>query len=259
MKELIIGILIPFAGTTLGSAMVFLLKNKIKQSLENKLIAVAAGIMLAASIWSLLIPSINLSSNLNKLSFIPAASGFMIGILFLLFIDSIIPHLHLNSTKPEGLKSNSLKTTKMLLAVTIHNIPEGMAVGVLFAGVLANDSLITLSSAISLAMGIAIQNFPEGAIISMPLKGEGMSKLKSFILGMLSGIVEPIAALITILLINFVSPILPYILAFAAGAMVYVIVEELIPEASSGAHSNLTTIAFAVGFVLMMVLDVVFG
>mgnify|MGYP004655462931 FL=1 len=259
MKELIIGILIPFAGTTLGSAMVFLLKNKIKQSLENKLIAFAAGIMLAASIWSLLIPSINLSSNLNKLSFIPAASGFMIGILFLLFIDSIIPHLHLNSTKPEGLKSNSLKTTKMLLAVTIHNIPEGMAVGVLFAGVLANDSLITLSSAISLAMGIAIQNFPEGAIISMPLKGEGMSKLKSFILGMLSGIVEPIAALITILLINFVSPILPYILAFAAGAMVYVIVEELIPEASSGAHSNLTTIAFAVGFVLMMVLDVVFG
>ena len=259
MKELIIGILIPFAGTTLGSAMVFLLKNKIKQSLENKLIAFAAGIMLAASIWSLLIPSINLSSNLNKLSFIPAASGFMIGILFLLFIDSIIPHLHLNSTKPEGLKSNSKKTTKMLLAVTIHNIPEGMAVGVLFAGVLANDSLITLSSAISLAMGIAIQNFPEGAIISMPLKGEGMSKLKSFILGMLSGIVEPIAALITILLINFVSPILPYILAFAAGAMVYVIVEELIPEASSGAHSNLTTIAFAVGFVLMMVLDVVFG
>ena len=259
MKELIIGILIPFAGTTLGSAMVFLLKNKIKQSLENKLIAFAAGIMLAASIWSLLIPSINLSSNLNKLSFIPAASGFMIGILFLLFIDSIIPHLHLNSTTPEGLNSNSLKTTKMLLAVTIHNIPEGMAVGVLFAGVLANDSLITLSSAISLAMGIAIQNFPEGAIISMPLKGEGMSKLKSFILGMLSGIVEPIAALITILLINFVSPILPYILAFAAGAMVYVIVEELIPEASSGAHSNLTTIAFAVGFVLMMVLDVVFG
>lgn len=257
--ELTMGLLIPFLGTSLGSAMVFLMKNKINKKVEKLLLGFASGVMIAASVWSLLIPSINMTEEQGKVAWIPAAVGFLFGIIFLLVLDSLIPHLHLDSDKPEGLKAKLKKTTMMIFAVTLHNIPEGMAVGVAFAGALAGNAGITMSAATALAIGIAIQNFPEGAIISMPLKSEGMSKTKAFVYGTLSGAVEPIAAFITILLTSLVVQILPYLLSFAAGAMIYVVVEELIPESQSGAHSNIGTIGVAIGFVLMMILDVALG
>lgn len=256
MNEISLGLLIPFLGTTLGSAMVFFMKNKMNDKLEKMLLGFASGVMFAASIWSLILPSIEMAEDQGVVSWMPATVGFLFGIFFLLILDSIIPHLHLNSDKPEGVKSKLRKTTMMVLAVTLHNIPEGMAVGVTLAGALAQNTGISLAGALTLAIGIAIQNFPEGAIISMPLKSEGKSKIKAFWYGTLSGIVEPIGALITILLTNLVIPILPYLLSFAAGAMIYVVVEELIPEAQVGEHSNIGTIGLAIGFVIMMVLDI---
>lgn len=253
------GLLIPFLGTTLGSAMVFFMKNKMNNKVEKLLLGFASGVMIAASIWSLIIPSIDMAKEQNVISWILATIGFLLGILFLLVLDSIIPHLHLNSNKPEGLKAKLQKTTMMVLAVTLHNIPEGMAIGVVFAGAISGNSGITMAGAIALAIGIAIQNFPEGAIISMPLKSEGTSKLKAFLYGTLSGIVEPIGAIITIALTSLVVPILPYLLSFAAGAMIYVVVEELIPSAQTGEHSNISTIGLAIGFVIMMILDVALG
>ena len=257
--NLTIGLLIPFLGTSLGSAMVFLMKNKMNRKVEKILLGFASGVMIAASVWSLLIPSIDMTEEQGKVAWIPAAVGFLLGIIFLLVLDSLIPHLHLDSEKPEGLKAKLKKTTMMIFAVTLHNIPEGMAVGVAFAGALAGNAGITMSAAIALAIGIAIQNFPKGAIISMPLKSEGISKTKAFVYGILSGTVEPIAAFITILLTSLVVQILPYLLSFAAGAMIYVVVEELIPESQSGEHSNIGTIGVAIGFVLMMILDVALG
>ena len=257
--NLVIGLAIPFLGTTLGAAMVFLMKNKINNKIEKLLLGFASGVMIAASIWSLLIPAIEMSESQGKIAWVPAAIGFLLGITFLLVLDSIIPHLHLKSDKPEGIKSKLKKTTMMVFAVTLHNIPEGMAVGVTFAGALTQNAGITMAGAFALAIGIAIQNFPEGAIISMPLKSEGMSKSKAFLYGTLSGIVEPIGAIITILLTNAVVPMLPYLLAFAAGAMIYVVVEELIPESQAGEHSNIGTIGVAIGFVVMMILDVALG
>lgn len=257
--NLTIGLLIPFLGTSLGSAMVFLMKNKMNRKVEKILLGFASGVMIAASVWSLLIPSIDMTEEQGKVAWMPAAVGFLLGIIFLLVLDSLIPHLHLDSEKPEGLKAKLKKTTMMVFAVTLHNIPEGMAVGVAFAGALAGNAGITISAAIALAIGIAIQNFPEGAIISMPLKSEGMSKTKAFVYGTLSGAVEPVAAFITILLTSLVVQVLPYLLSFAAGAMIYVVVEELIPESQSGEHSNIGTIGVAIGFVLMMILDVALG
>ena len=259
MENIAIGLLIPFLGTTLGSAMVFLMKNKMNTKVQKLLLGFASGVMIAASIWSLITPSIEMAEEQGIVSWIPAAIGFLFGIVFLLVLDSIIPHLHLNSKKPEGIKAKLKNTTMMVLAVTLHNIPEGMAVGVVFAGVLAQNTTITLAGAFALSIGIAIQNFPEGAIISMPLKNEGMSKPKAFLYGTLSGIVEPIGAIITILLTGIVTPILPYLLSFAAGAMIYVVVEELIPESQVGEHSNIGTIGVAIGFVIMMILDVALG
>lgn len=257
--QLFLGLLIPFLGTTLGAATVFLMKNKMNITVEKLLLGFASGVMIAASVWSLLIPSIDMAESQNIISWIPASVGFLLGILFLLVLDSIVPHLHLHSDKPEGIKAKIKKTTMLVFAVTLHNIPEGMAVGVTFAGALIGNAGITMAGAFALAIGIAIQNFPEGAIISMPLKSEGTSKFKAFIYGTLSGIVEPIGAIITILLTNAVVPILPYLLSFAAGAMIYVVVEELIPEAQSGEHSNIATIGVAIGFVIMMILDVALG
>ena len=259
MNNIAIGILIPFIGTTLGSAMVFLMRNKLNSKVQKLLLGFASGVMIAASIWSLITPSIEMAEEQGIVSWIPASIGFLLGIIFLLILDSLIPHLHLNSKKPEGIKAKLKNTTMMVLAVTLHNIPEGMAVGVVFAGVLAQNTTITLAGAFVLSIGIAIQNFPEGAIISMPLKNEGMSKSKAFLCGTLSGIVEPIGAIITILLTSVVTPVLPYLLSFAAGAMIYVVVEELIPESQSGEHSNIGTIGVAIGFVIMMILDVALG
>ncbi len=259
MNNIAIGILIPFIGTTLGSAMVFLMRNKLNSKVQKLLLGFASGVMIAASIWSLITPSIEMAEEQGIVSWIPASIGFLLGIIFLLILDSLIPHLHLNSKKPEGIKAKLKNTTMMVLAVTLHNIPEGMAVGVVFAGVLAQNTTITLAGAFALSIGIAIQNFPEGAIISMPLKNEGMSKSKAFLCGTLSGIVEPIGAIITILLTSVVTPVLPYLLSFAAGAMIYVVVEELIPESQSGEHSNIGTIGVAIGFVIMMILDVALG
>ena len=257
--DLVIGLAIPFLGTTLGAAMVFLMKNKINNKIEKHLLGFASGVMIAASIWSLLIPAIEMSESQGKIAWVPAAIGFLLGITFLLVLDSVIPHLHLKSDKQEGIKSKLKKTTMMVFAVTLHNIPEGMAVGVTFAGALTQNAGITMAGAFALAIGIAIQNFPEGAIISMPLKSEGISKTKAFLYGTLSGIVEPIGTIITILLTNAVVPMLPYLLAFAAGAMIYVVVEELIPESQAGEHSNIGTIGVAIGFVVMMILDVALG
>ncbi|MBR3281574.1 MAG: ZIP family metal transporter [Clostridia bacterium] len=257
--ELLYGLGIPFLGTALGAAMVFFMKDKINKKLEKLLLGFASGVMIAASVWSLLMPSMEMAKEQNMIEWLPATVGFLLGIAFLLLLDSIIPHLHLNSDKPEGLKSKLEKTTMMVLAVTLHNIPEGMAVGVVFAGAMAQNAGITMAGAIALAIGIAIQNFPEGAIISMPLKSEGMSKPKAFLLGTLSGIVEPIGAAVTIALTSLVVPVLPYFLSFAAGAMIYVVVEELIPEAHSGEHSNISTIGLAIGFAIMMILDVALG
>ncbi len=254
-----LGILIPFIGTTLGAASVIFLKNRMNPLVQKGLLGFASGVMVAASVWSLLIPAIDMSEDMGKLSFIPAVTGFGIGIVFLLALDKIVPHLHLDKEEPEGISSSLKKTTMLVLAVTLHNIPEGMAVGVVFAGLINGNSNITAAGAFALAIGIAIQNVPEGAIISLPLKSEGNSKQKAFLYGMSSGIVEPVAAAITILLTGIVIPILPYLLSFAAGAMIYVVVEELIPEASEGEHSNIGTIGFAVGFLIMMTLDVALG
>lgn len=257
--EVLQGILLPFVGTTLGSACVLFMKRNLSLSVQRALTGFAAGVMVAASIWSLLIPAIEQSDFMGSWSFIPAIIGFLSGILFLLVLDKTIPHLHLGSDEPEGVRTKLKKTTMLVLAVTLHNIPEGMAVGILFAGRLSGVSSITLASAFALSIGMAIQNFPEGAIISMPLHSEGMKKGKAFIFGTLSGIVEPIAAIITILAAQFFIPILPYLLSFAAGAMIYVVVEELIPEMSAGKHSNLGTIFFALGFTVMLILDVALG
>ena len=259
MTNVAIGLLIPFLGTTLGSAMVFFMKKQVNRKVERLLLGFAAGVMIAASIWSLIIPSMDMAEEQGEIRWLPAAIGFCLGIVFLLALDHIIPHLHLKKDKPEGIKAKLKNSTMMVLAVTLHNIPEGMAAGVVLAGAMTQNSGITFAGAIALSIGIAIQNFPEGAIISMPLRGEGVSKPKAFLYGMLSGIVEPIGAIITILITNTIVPILPYLLAFAAGAMIYVVVEELIPEAQEGEHSDIGTIGVAVGFVLMMILDVALG
>lgn len=258
-KNTLIGILIPFVGTSFGSAMVFFMKKEMNQKLEKILLGFASGVMIAASIWSLLIPAIDMTEEKGVLPWLPPAVGFLLGMGFLLLLDTLTPHLHYNDEKPEGVPAPLKKTTMLVLAVTLHNIPEGMAVGVTFAGVLADNVMMTLAGAFALSIGIAIQNFPEGAIISMPLRSQGMSKKQSFVYGALSGIVEPVAAVITILLTGLVVPLLPYLLSFAAGAMIYVVVEELIPEAQSGEHSNISTIGVAVGFVIMMILDVALG
>lgn len=259
MENIAIGLLIPFFGTVLGSGMVIFMKDKMDQRVEKALLGFASGVMIAASIWSLLLPSIEMSEQQGVIGWIPAAVGFMLGILFLLLLDTVVPHLHLETDQPEGMPVSLKKTTMLVLAVTIHNIPEGMAVGVVFAGVLAGNTGISLAGAFALSIGIAIQNFPEGAIISMPLKSEGLSKTKAFVDGAASGVVEPIAALLTILLTGLITPVLPYLLSFAAGSMIYVVVEELIPESQAGEHSNIGTIGVSIGFVLMMILDVALG
>ena len=250
--------MIPFIGTSLGAALVFILKDQISESLQKILTGFAAGVMVAASFWSLLQPALESSEAMGTLSFLPAAVGFLVGVGFLLLLDEVTPHMHFNNEE-EGPKSGLKRTTKLILAVTLHNIPEGMAVGVVYAGFLSGSTGISAAGALALALGIAIQNFPEGAIVSMPLRAEGMQKGKTFFFGVLSGIVEPIAAAVTVLAAGFVVPIMPYLLAFAAGAMMYVVVEELIPEMSEGKHSNWATIAFSLGFVLMMILDVTLG
>ncbi len=252
------GILIPFLGTSLGAAMVFFLKKQISDAIQKALTGFAAGVMVAASFWSLLQPALEGSSAMGSLAFLPAAVGFLAGVGFLLLLDILTPHMHMDQQN-EGPKSGFKRTTKLILAVTLHNIPEGMAVGVVYAGLLAGSSGITAAAALTLSLGIAIQNFPEGAIVSMPLLAEGMAKRKTFAMGVLSGAVEPVAALITILAAGLVAPVMPYFLAFAAGAMMYVVVEELIPEMSEGRHSNIGTITFSLGFVLMMILDVALG
>ena len=257
--ETFLGIMIPFLGTTLGAACVFFMKKSLGDLVQRSLAGFAAGVMVAASIWSLLIPAIEQSEDMGKLSFLPAFIGFWVGVLFLLLLDRLIPHLHVGSKQAEGPKSKLGRTTMMVLAVTLHNIPEGMAVGVVYAGFLAGNTQITAASALVLSLGIAIQNFPEGAIISMPLRAEGESKGRAFLGGVLSGIVEPVGAVLTLLAAQLVIPALPYLLSFAAGAMLYVVVEELIPEMSQGRHSNLGTVFFAVGFSVMMVLDVALG
>ena len=250
-------LILPFLGTALGAAMVFLLRGKMSDLLRKLLLGFASGVMVAASVWSLLIPSLEMGTEAGGMTWLPAAVGFVLGILFLLLLDTLIPHLHIGSDKPEGLTSNCQwkRTTMLSVAVTLHNIPEGMAVGVILASAMAEGSMISMSAAWALAIGIAIQNFPEGAILSMPLHSEGMGKGKAFLIGALSGIVEPIASILTILLIGVISPALPYLLAFAAGAMMYVVIEELIPEAQAEPHSNIPTLGFTAGFVLMMVLD----
>lgn len=254
-----IGVMIPFIGTMLGAACVFFMRKELNAKVQKALLGFASGVMVAASVWSLLIPAIDMSQAMGGFAFVPATVGFGLGILFLLGMDRLIPHLHLNTDEPEGPKSNLKKTTMLVLAVTLHNIPEGMAVGVGFAGLLSGNEQMTLAGAFALSAGIAIQNFPEGAIISLLLASEGGSKGKAFWYGTLSGIVEPIAAVLTILLASLITPVLPYLLAFAAGAMIYVVVEELLPEASQGEHANISTIGFAVGFMIMMVLDVALG
>lgn len=257
--ELALSLLLPFAGTLIGSSFVFFMKDAMPVKTQKLLLGFASGVMIAASVWSLLIPSMNMCEDMGKLSVVPAATGFLCGIGFLLFIDHIIPHLHIDNNSPEGMKSKLSRTAMLSLAVTIHNLPEGMAVGVVIAGALQGDADISFAGVTAMSLGIAIQNIPEGAIISMPLKAEGNSHRKSFLIGGLSGIVEPIGAIAIILLASVLSPILPYMLAFAAGAMIYVVIEELIPEASTGQHSNISTIGFALGFTLMMILDVVLG
>ena len=258
MNETLQGVLIPFLGTSFGAACVFLLKKQLGTSIQRILTGFAAGVMTAASVWSLLIPALEQSEQtMGRLAFIPAAAGFLIGIAFLLLLDRAVPHMHMNTDKAEGPKTGFTKNTMLLLAVTLHNIPEGMAVGVVYAGM--KNGGITQTAALALAIGIAIQNFPEGAIISMPLRAGGMSKVKAFTFGVLSGAVEPIGALLTIAAAGLVIPVMPYLLSFAAGAMIYVVVEELIPEMSEGEHSNIGVVSFSVGFVTMMILDVALG
>ena len=252
------GVLIPFIGTSLGAACVFFMKKTLSDTVQRLLTGFAAGVMVAASVWSLLIPSIEQSQAMGRLAFLPAFIGFWVGVLFLLTLDHVIPHIHVKSGQVEGPQSRLQRTTMMVLAVTLHNIPEGMAVGVVYAGYLSGSAHIT-AGALALSLGIAIQNFPEGAIISMPLRAEGMGKGRSFLSGVLSGVVEPIGAALTIMAAQHVIPALPYLLSFAAGAMLYVVVEELIPEMSQGRHSNIGTVFFAVGFSIMMMLDVALG
>ncbi|MBP5197524.1 MAG: ZIP family metal transporter [Lachnospiraceae bacterium] len=258
-SEVLTGIMIPFAGTALGSACVLFMKKGLGDKVQRALTGFASGVMVAASIWSLIIPAMEQTKDYGRLSFIPAFAGFWLGILFLLFLDSVIPHLHMNAEKAEGPGAGFKKTTMMVLAVTLHNIPEGMAVGVVYAGFMSGNNAITSGGALALALGIAIQNFPEGAIISMPLCAEGKSKKRAFLDGVLSGAVEPVGAFITILAAGMIVPAMPYLLSFAAGAMMYVVVEELIPEMSSGEHSNIGVVMFALGFTLMMALDVALG
>ncbi|MDD7511587.1 MAG: ZIP family metal transporter [Peptostreptococcaceae bacterium] len=257
--EVFYGIMIPFVGTTLGAACVFAMRKEMNATIQKILTGFAAGVMVAASIWSLLIPAIDQSSHMGKLAFIPGVVGFLFGIFFLLFLDNAIPHLHPGSEEAEGPAGHFKKTTMLILAITIHNIPEGIAVGVVYAGFLAGNVNISAAGALALSLGIAIQNFPEGAIVSMPLKAAGMSKRKAFVSGSMSGIVEPLASAVTIAAARLMVPVLPYLLSFAAGAMIYVVVEELIPEMSEGQHSNVGTIAFAIGFSVMMVLDIALG
>ncbi len=257
--EIIQGVFLPFAGTILGAGCVFIMRRALHTAVQRALTGFAAGVMVAASIWSLLVPAMEEAASMGKWAFIPAVVGFWLGILLLLLLDRTIPHLHQNSDQPEGPRARLKRTTMLVLAVTLHNIPEGMAVGVVLAGWMAGNETITIAGALALSLGIAIQNFPEGAIISMPLHSEGMKKGKSFFYGVLSGVVEPLAALLTIWASRLILPALPYLLSFAAGAMVYVVVEELIPEASAGEHSNLGTIFFAIGFTVMMALDVALG
>ncbi len=257
--NVLVGLLIPFAGTSIGSAMVYLMKDDFKRNVQRALIGFASGVMIAASIWSLLIPAMDMVESMNRLAFLPAFAGFWSGIVFLLILDSLVPHLHMNAEKQEGIRSKLKRTTMMVLAVTIHNIPEGMAVGVVFAGLMSKNSNISLGAAFALSIGIAIQNFPEGAIISMPLHSEGESKFKAFMWGTLSGAVEPVAGFVTIVAAEILVPTMPYLLSFAAGAMMYVVVEELIPEMSEGEHSNIGVVMFALGFTVMMALDVALG
>ena len=257
--SVIIGLLLPLLGTALGAACVFFMKGEMKPIVQKVLSGFAAGVMTAASVWSLLIPSINMSEEMEKFAFVPAAVGFSMGILFLLLLDVLVPHIHVETGQVEGPKSHLKKTTMLMLAVTLHNIPEGMAIGAVFAGVIYESTAISVLGAIALSIGIAVQNFPEGAIISMPLCGSGVTKTKSFVYGMFSGAVEPVAAMVTILLSVYILPFLPYLLSFAAGAMIYVVVEELIPDAVSENKSNIGTIGFAVGFLIMMILDVALG
>lgn len=256
---LIAGLLIPLAGTVLGAATVLLLKKEIGNHTQKTLLGFASGVMVAASVWSLLIPGMEMAAGMGKWRVMPAVAGFVAGMAFLLIIDKITPHLHLGESKPEGPRSHLSRTSMLALAVTIHNLPEGMAVGTVIAGALAPGSGISTASAVALAVGIAIQNMPEGAIISMPMRMAGNSRKRSFAIGALSGVVEPLGALLVVILAELITPAMPYMLAFAAGAMLYVVVEELIPEASSGEHSNMSTVGFAIGFALMMVLDVVMG
>lgn len=259
MNGLVIGLLLPFLGTTLGAACVFLIRDKIPPRMQKILTGFAAGVMVAASVWSLLIPSIEMTGRDGFMSVLPAITGFIIGVLFLLLLDVLIPHQHIDSNESEGPRSHLSRTTKLVFAVTLHNLPEGMAVGVALAAALEHSTFLPMAGALALAVGIAIQNFPEGAIISMPLRSAGNSRLRAFAAGVLSGVVEPIGAVVTILLASVIVPILPYLLSFAAGAMMYVVVEELIPETQEGKHSNMGTIGFTVGFVLMMALDVLLG
>ena len=259
MTTLIIGLLIPLLGTMIGAAFVFLMKDEMPLRLQKTLLGFASGVMVAASVWSLLIPAMEMEESKGAWAVLPATVGFLLGMGFLLLLDELTPHLHLGSNTPEGMRSHLSRTTMLALAVTIHNLPEGMAVGVVFAGAEGGVTNLSLASALAVSIGIAIQNIPEGAIISMPMRAAGNSRWRSFLIGSLSGAVEPVGGLAVVLLASLMTPALPYLLAFAAGAMFYVVVEELIPEASEGKHSNLSTIGFAIGFVLMMVLDVVMG
>lgn len=258
IKGTFFGIMIPFIGTSLGSACVFFMRRTMNELLQRALTGFAAGVMVAAAIWSLLIPAME-EADMGQWSFTPAVIGFWLGILFLLVLDRAVPHLHMNSSEAEGPSSGFARTTMLVLAVTLHNLPEGMAVGVVYAGFMAGDAGISAMGALALSIGIAIQNFPEGAIISMPLRAEGVSKPRAFVYGVLSGAVEPVGAFLTILAARYVIPFLPYLLSFAAGAMLYVVVEELIPEMSQGHHSNIGTLLFAAGFTVMMALDVALG
>lgn len=259
MNGLTIGLLLPLLGTVAGSACVFFMKEKMPELLEKALTGFAAGVMVAASVWSLLIPSMEMTGREGFMSVLPGIVGFMLGMGFLLLLDIVVPHLHIEGGQSEGPKSSLSKTTKLVFAVTLHNVPEGMAVGIALAAALGHNAYLPMAGALALSVGIAIQNFPEGAIVSMPMRAVGNSRRKAFGIGALSGVVEPVAAVLTIVLASYIMPVLPYLLAFAAGAMMYVVVEELIPETQQGHHSNLGTVGFAVGFVLMMVLDVVLG
>ena len=258
-REIIIGLMIPFIGTSAGGACVFFMKRGLDINVQKALTGFAAGVMVAASVWSLIIPAMEQSDGMGRLAFLPAFAGFWIGVLFLLALDNLIPHLHLNAEQAEGPASHLARTTMMVLAVVLHNIPEGMAVGVVYAGYATGSAEITAGGALALSLGIAIQNFPEGAIISMPLYAAGKSKMRSFADGVLSGAVEPVAGLLTILAAAVIVPAMPYLLSFAAGAMIYVVVEELIPEMAEGEHSHIGVLLFAAGFTVMMALDVALG